>query len=81
MDNIMNSPSSSCVVAMSKHLCGVATDLSLRALTTTLPMTKLKGIAIALCCHHACHWPDYVNPAFFLNLVRSLLYTTLDANT
>lgn len=65
------------VVGMSKHLCGVATDLSIRSLHT-LPcpqsqqeqvkssgLTALfKGVAIALCCHHACNWADYVNPQF-----------------
>lgn len=61
------------IVGMSKHLCGVATDLSLRALVQTLPRqdnnsvsSQFKGLAIALCCHHVCRWEDYVNPTFFL---------------
>lgn len=68
------------VVCMSKHLCGVATDLSLRAITHTLPRGSIesekeltaasvspyfKGLAIALCCHHVCAWEDYVAPEFF----------------
>ncbi|KAL3660070.1 hypothetical protein V7S43_014992 [Phytophthora oleae] len=62
------------VVCMSKHLCGVATDLSLRAIAQTLPApntrnaavsSSFQGLAIALCCHHVCKWEDYVNPDFF----------------
>lgn len=67
------------VVCMSKHLCGVATDLSLRAVTQTLlprpgfdagssdsvsASPDFRGLAVALCCHHVCTWADYVNPAF-----------------
>ncbi|GLD94481.1 hypothetical protein PINS_up003092 [Pythium insidiosum] len=68
------------VVGMSKHLCGVATDLSLRSLLTlptTTTMTaqqqqqpslseSFKGIAVALCCHHVCQWADYISPEFFV---------------
>jgi tRNA:m4X modification enzyme len=75
MQEIVNKP----VVCMSKHLCGVATDLSLRAIAQTLPesssgkaegsptsvSSNFQGLAIALCCHHVCAWEDYVNPAFF----------------
>ncbi|KAG1693683.1 hypothetical protein DVH05_023085 [Phytophthora capsici] len=74
MQEIRNKP----VVCMSKHLCGVATDLSLRAVAQTLPelntenavvstavSSRFQGLAIALCCHHVCKWEDYVNPKFF----------------
>lgn len=67
------------VVGMSKHLCGVATDLSLRSLAQTLPRatsaesgstpafsSQFSGLAIALCCHHVCAWEDYINPDFIL---------------
>ena len=61
------------LVGMSKHLCGVATDLSLRAIVNTLPPVDgvvmsphFQGLAIALCCHHVCTWQDYVNADFFL---------------
>ncbi|OQR90398.1 tRNA guanosine-2'-O-methyltransferase [Achlya hypogyna] len=71
MQEAVNTP----VVALSKHLCGVATDLSLRALATTLPPTTpgalsphLRGLAIALCCHHACNWEDYIHPSFLTDL-------------
>ncbi|KAH7479826.1 tRNA:m(4)X modification enzyme TRM13-like protein [Phytophthora ramorum] len=75
MQEILDKP----VVCMSKHLCGVATDLSLRAVAQTLPessggketsseitvSSSFQGLAIALCCHHVCAWEDYVNPSFF----------------
>ncbi|ETV86023.1 hypothetical protein H257_02511 [Aphanomyces astaci] len=82
MDQVAHQP----LVCLSKHLCGVATDLSLRALANTLPAgpsddateaptghpqkmsSHLVGLAIALCCHHACSWEDYVNPAFFVDM-------------
>ena len=62
------------VVALGKHLCGAATDLTLRALATSCltcdtpssaaphnpSLHSLKSIGIALCCHHACNWRDYV---------------------
>lgn len=73
---ILNKP----IICMSKHLCGVATDLSLRAIAQTLHNPRidranvtegtcvsnsLQGLAIALCCHHVCVWDDYINPRFF----------------
>ncbi|KAG0359018.1 hypothetical protein BGZ54_010162 [Gamsiella multidivaricata] len=60
------------VVAMSKHLCGGATDLTLKCLTqyqqserekSPLP-SPVKGILIALCCHQLCHYYMYPNQAF-----------------
>ncbi|DAZ95647.1 TPA: hypothetical protein N0F65_002276 [Lagenidium giganteum] len=69
------------VVCMSKHLCGVATDLSLRAVVQTLPSPaasasessdhvspNFRGLAVALCCHQVCAWEDYVAPEFFTQL-------------
>ncbi|KAH9251413.1 histone H3-like centromeric protein hH3v [Batrachochytrium salamandrivorans] len=60
------------VVAVSKHLCGVATDLSLRCLSRYIkdsaasspPLPRLDGMVIALCCHQLCRYADYVNPDF-----------------
>lgn len=61
-------------VIIAKHLCGLATDISLRSLQTFSKkdpsadicgnkdknMTKnAHGVAIATCCHHACSWADY----------------------
>ncbi|XP_001358902.2 tRNA:m(4)X modification enzyme TRM13 homolog [Drosophila pseudoobscura] len=46
-------------VALSKHLCGAATDLTLRCVLAhrTAPTDY---ILIALCCHHRCSWRSYV---------------------
>jgi len=60
-------------VAVTKHLCGCATDFGLRclraldedkaALGRTGPPTPL---FFATCCHHRCTWEHYVNQAFVL---------------
>jgi tRNA:m4X modification enzyme len=51
-----------------KHVCGVATDLSLRAVaaflrerasSTSSPLPAV-GVGIACCCYHVCRWDDYV---------------------
>ncbi|KAG0302249.1 tRNA:m(4)X modification enzyme TRM13 [Dissophora globulifera] len=60
------------VVAMSKHLCGGATDLTLKCLTNyqqsergqSLLPSPVKGILIALCCHQLCHHYMYPNQEF-----------------
>ncbi|KAG0287488.1 tRNA:m(4)X modification enzyme TRM13 [Linnemannia gamsii] len=60
------------VVAVSKHLCGGATDITLKCLInyqksetghTKLP-SPVKGILIALCCHQLCHHYMYPNQEF-----------------
>ncbi|ETW07824.1 hypothetical protein, variant [Aphanomyces invadans] len=90
MEQVANQP----LVCLSKHLCGVATDLSLRALANTLPPSEgsagsvpppitshFVGLAIALCCHHACRWEDYVHPQYFLDMVRSTIIWVNDQDT
>ncbi|KAJ2556537.1 tRNA:m4X modification enzyme [Coemansia sp. RSA 1933] len=53
------------VVAYSKHLCGAATDLTLRCLQRYQEAGgSVAGIAIALCCHHRCKYSMYANPAY-----------------
>ena len=75
------------IVAVSKHLCGAATDLSLRCIVQSLleesgenfhipshfdavssQETKLRGMLIALCCHHRCSWPQLMGRNFFEKL-------------
>lgn len=48
-------------VGIGKHVCGAATDLSLRCPATN-PRASLqaKAVIIALCCHHRCTWQTYV---------------------
>lgn len=57
-----------CAVAVSKHLCGAATDLALRACVraTSAGSHRITGVAFALCCHTVCSWDVYVNQAFML---------------
>ncbi|KAL0484155.1 tRNA:m(4)X modification protein [Acrasis kona] len=55
-------PSRAC--AISKHLCGIATDLTLKCLTSS--KHQVKGIFIALCCHHCTSYHSYPN-AEYLN--------------
>nr|XP_014085816.2 tRNA:m(4)X modification enzyme TRM13 homolog [Bactrocera oleae] len=57
-------------VAVSKHLCGAATDLTLRCITQDVSddsndKTPNTGyVLIALCCHHRCDWQAYVGKSF-----------------
>ncbi|XP_043711860.1 tRNA:m(4)X modification enzyme TRM13 isoform X1 [Telopea speciosissima] len=65
-------------LAIGKHLCGPATDLTLRCClpkqsqedkaTHSTCSRYLRGLAIATCCHHLCQWKHYINKRYFLNL-------------
>ncbi|KAA0058561.1 tRNA:m(4)X modification enzyme TRM13-like protein isoform X1 [Cucumis melo var. makuwa] len=65
-------------LAIGKHLCGPATDLALRCCLTKQPnqadteqcrdKSKLRGLAIATCCHHLCQWKHYTNKRYLLEL-------------
>eukprot|EP00927_Polykrikos_kofoidii_P015474 TRINITY_DN16883_c0_g1_i1.p1 TRINITY_DN16883_c0_g1~~TRINITY_DN16883_c0_g1_i1.p1 ORF type:complete len:578 (-),score=72.01 TRINITY_DN16883_c0_g1_i1:14-1747(-) len=50
------------IIAVGKHVCGVASDLSLRCCLQGAASGSLKfrGIALAFCCHHECDWSSYV---------------------
>lgn len=49
------------VVAYSKHLCGAATDLTIRCLERYQQAGgTVAGMAIALCCHHRCKYSMYI---------------------
>ncbi|KAJ1650871.1 tRNA:m4X modification enzyme, partial [Dispira simplex] len=53
------------IVAYSKHLCGSATDLTLRCLEQfQREGGRIAGVLIALCCHHSCNEALYVNPGY-----------------
>lgn len=56
-------------IAVGKHLCGAATDLSLRCIikgNSSSVNQATKGFSIALCCHHKCDWRPYVGKKFLL---------------
>ncbi|XP_051141621.1 uncharacterized protein LOC127258711 [Andrographis paniculata] len=67
-------------VAIGKHLCGPATDVTLRCCihkqsyewTASHPprgaICYLRGLAIATCCHHLCQWKNYINKAYISDL-------------
>ena len=48
--------------AVGKHLCGVATDLTLRCYTrAVIERSGVAYVALALCCHHLCQWEGFVD--------------------
>ncbi|KAJ3051931.1 tRNA:m(4)X modification enzyme TRM13 [Rhizophlyctis rosea] len=54
------------LIAYSKHLCGAATDLTLRCLGNFVKSSEnhLEGVVIALCCHQICKHDIYINPEY-----------------
>ncbi|BBN11105.1 hypothetical protein Mp_5g09090 [Marchantia polymorpha subsp. ruderalis] len=72
-------------VAVSKHLCGPATDLTLRCCLNEAGSSDptgldsspvLEGVGIATCCHHLCQWRSYVNKPYF----REIGFSEADFN-
>ncbi|KAI3905295.1 hypothetical protein MKX01_039986 [Papaver californicum] len=63
-------------LAIGKHLCGPATDLTLRCClpkqTTgdvhSSDTCNLRGLAIATCCHHLCQYKQYINKSYLSDL-------------
>lgn len=56
------------MVAVSKHCCGAAMDLSLRCVLNYFKYSSLqapvKGMVMAICCHSLCTYQAYCNIAF-----------------
>ncbi|CAO3698829.1 unnamed protein product [Rhizopus stolonifer] len=59
------------VVAFSKHLCGCATDITLKCLMNYVEHEKslgrsepISGIVIAVCCHQLCRYEMYPNTEY-----------------
>ncbi|KAJ2740624.1 tRNA:m4X modification enzyme [Coemansia sp. BCRC 34301] len=60
------------IVAYSKHLCGAATDLTLKCLERYRQAGgPVAGIAIALCCHQVCKYSMYVDHAYLSAAIAS----------
>lgn len=65
-------------LAIGKHLCGPATDMTLRCCISKQcnqhndapsdSTCRLIGLAIATCCHHLCQWKHYINKPYMLDL-------------
>ncbi|KAI9094378.1 methyltransferase TRM13-domain-containing protein [Phlyctochytrium arcticum] len=52
-------------VAASKHLCGAATDITLRCIGNYMQGGgDVRGLVIALCCHQVCKFNMYSNRSF-----------------
>ncbi len=58
------------LILYGKHLCGAATDFTLRSLKRTLneQKKKFKGLFLAVCCHHYCDWETFCGKKYFKNL-------------
>ncbi|KAL4572192.1 hypothetical protein LXL04_018961 [Taraxacum kok-saghyz] len=57
-------------LAIGKHLCGPATDMTIRCCVgeeNGRNTCNLRGLSIATCCHHLCQWKNYINKDFFLS--------------
>lgn len=63
LNSLFPDDSKSEIVAISKHLCGCATDLTLQCLANALNDSesshRLKGLVIALCCRQICTYETY----------------------
>ncbi|XVF80746.1 hypothetical protein PTKIN_Ptkin15bG0099800 [Pterospermum kingtungense] len=62
-------------IAIGKHLCGPATDLTLRCCLANQRNDGQcegnrypRGLAIATCCHHLCQWKHYMNKRYLTSL-------------
>ncbi|KAI3449347.1 hypothetical protein Pfo_006012 [Paulownia fortunei] len=65
-------------MAIGKHLCGPATDVTLRCCIrqqsneNTAAQSQascyLRGLAIATCCHHLCQWKKYINKRYISDM-------------
>ena len=56
--------------AIGKHLCGAATDFTLRSVVGAGENARaaIDGVVIATCCHHRCEFGHYVNQPFVAEL-------------
>ncbi|KAH6777430.1 methyltransferase [Perilla frutescens var. hirtella] len=65
-------------IAIGKHLCGPATDMTLRccirrqsnenAAVQSQANCNLRGLAIATCCHHLCQWKSYISKKYISDM-------------
>lgn len=57
------------IIGFGKHLCGGATDMTIRGIVRSNKVERAKikseGVVIALCCHHKCDWKTFVGKKFF----------------
>lgn len=57
LDKFLESVDPKSVVGISKHLCGVASDLTLKCiLNLSSTIRKFNGMVVAMCCRHVCDY-------------------------
>ncbi|KAI7834277.1 methyltransferase TRM13-domain-containing protein [Kickxella alabastrina] len=60
------------IVAYSKHLCGAATDLTIKCIERYQQAGgHVAGVAIALCCHHVCKYSMFVDHTYLSKATTS----------
>ena len=65
------------IVGIAKHLCGVATDYTIRCfLNSVKEDLEGVGLCIATCCHHRCQWHSFAGCDTYLDLVS--IYRNVD---
>lgn len=65
------------MVGIAKHLCGVATDYTIRCfLNSVKESLEGVGLCIATCCHHRCQWHSFAGCNTYLSLVS--VYSDVD---
>ncbi|KAK2585900.1 hypothetical protein KPH14_010487 [Odynerus spinipes] len=67
LNNIPEIKNSLNKVGVAKHLCGTATDLSIRCLMQVIDNRASGsnyGLIIAFCCHHKCEYKSYVGKKY-----------------
>jgi tRNA:m4X modification enzyme len=55
------------MIVIAKHLCGVGTDLGLKALEPV--RDQMSACVFATCCHGACNWKDYVGRPYLAHVM------------
>jgi tRNA:m4X modification enzyme len=56
------------LVGVCKHMCGMATDLSIAALSQANKTFTIAGTVMATCCHHLCNTRSFGNLGMFEKL-------------
>ncbi|KAF9796924.1 hypothetical protein SFRURICE_016592 [Spodoptera frugiperda] len=60
LDDVAAAPA---LLALAKHLCGVATDYALRCVTAEAGAgPRRRGVLLATCCHHRCELAAFLAP-------------------
>ncbi|KAK8440128.1 tRNA:m4X modification enzyme [Candidozyma auris] len=58
LDKFLETETPDQIVCISKHLCGMATDLTIKSIlhSSIINNSKLHGLLVAMCCRHACSY-------------------------